>query len=125
MARTCVLTASDTTPTAGQEVTITATFSNDGDEVDIDSVESLIAVSQAGLFEQMTQKLVGQTLAPDDGSPGETAITFNLVPFTGQPASFTLTIDLAVVLSDATVVNATGVNLTVSPVTLVGGSFPE
>lgn len=121
MARTCVLTASDSTPDSGQEVVITATFSNDSSAVTITSLASLIAAQQAGFWEQMAQQLVGQTLA----ASGDTAITFPVVFVTGQPPSFVVSVDLQAFLSDGTTIDATGVDLTVSTMTLPGGVFPN
>lgn len=126
MARTCVLTVDDSTPTSGQDVTVTATFSNDGDAVDIDVVEQLTPAAQAAFLQQMKTALEGRTLAPEDGSPVETAFTFKVVAFNGEQSdkTTTLVLDLQAFLSDGTNINATGVTLTVSPPTLPGDAFP-
>jgi hypothetical protein len=123
MARTCVLSVDDSTPEAGQQVTVTATFSNDSTEVSITGLVPLSPQAFAG-FSGAEEALVGQTLAPDDGSPVETVLTFPVVAAIGQPNSIALTIDFQAILSDGTSIDATGVAITVSPVTLPGDSFP-
>jgi hypothetical protein len=125
MARTCVLSVDDSTPDAGQVVTVSATFHNDGAAVSIVSVASLIAAGQAALYEKMVQNLVGVALPDGSGSPTDTVVTFPVVAFSGQAPSFSLTIDLQAFLSDGANIDATGVALTVSPPTFPGGTFPN